>query len=89
LHIAFFAYIGVRSSQSNLTKATSNPLHLAGRDENPYNVSLGGSPAVSTPNKMSIHSAVVAQPTRVTDRVTDVGIIDCNSPASVFIICGR
>jgi len=44
------------------------------------------SPGVSTPDRMSIRSAIYAQSDRVTDRLTDAGIIDCNSPHLLYSI---
>jgi len=44
-------------SQINMVRATSNSLQLAMGDVEPHLIHVSGSPGVSSPNRMSIHSA--------------------------------
>lgn len=87
--------------QNNLAKAASSHvsvlqngqnfpplrLSLAVEDHDSHNAICPGSPKISTPNRTAIHSAVIAQHSRVTDRLTDTpryGIICRNSLPHAF-----
>jgi len=59
------------------------PLAVGNGDPLTYTVFLG-SPLVSTPNRMSIRSAVFARPALMTDRLTDAGIIERSSPLIIY-----
>jgi len=74
--ILILSYQHIASGQSNLAKSASN---LSGNRDSHLLYMFLWSSSVSTPSKTSIRLAVFAQRSRVTDRLTDVVVIDRNS----------